>query len=80
MTSGVISFRVVGAGLVPLAGVPLVYAGAMAVEAVAALSTGDLFDLSATPALVSRRSAGETAYAPDGCGIMPNCVSRETWS
>jgi MFS family permease len=44
MTFGVISFRFVEAGLVPLAAVPLVYAGAMAVEAVAALGTGDLFD------------------------------------
>lgn len=44
MTFGVISFRFVDAGLVPLAAVPLVYAGAMAVEAVAALATGDLFD------------------------------------
>jgi MFS family permease len=44
MTFGVISFRFVAAGLVPLAAVPVVYAGAMAVEAVAALATGDLFD------------------------------------
>jgi MFS family permease len=44
MTFGVISFRFVEAGLVPLAAVPLVYAGAMAVEAVAALVTGDVFD------------------------------------
>lgn len=44
MTFGVISFRFVEAGLLPLAAVPLVYAGAMAVEAVAALATGDLFD------------------------------------
>jgi MFS family permease len=44
MTFGVISFRFVDAGLVPLAAVPLVYAGAMAVEAAAALATGDLFD------------------------------------
>ena len=44
MTFGVISFRFVEAGLVSLAAVPLVYAGAMAVQAVAALATGDLFD------------------------------------
>ena len=44
MTFGVISFRMVEAGLVSLAAVPLVYAGAMAVEAVAALLTGGLFD------------------------------------
>lgn len=44
MTFGVISFRFVQDGLVTLAAVPLVYALAMAVEAVAALATGDLFD------------------------------------
>lgn len=44
MTFGVISFHFVTAGLVPLAAAPLVYAMAMAVEAVAALSTGVLFD------------------------------------
>lgn len=43
-TFGVISFRFVQDGLVALAAVPLVYALAMAVEAVAALATGDLFD------------------------------------
>ncbi len=44
MTFGVISYRWVDTGLVGLAAVPLVYAMAMAVEAVAALATGDLFD------------------------------------
>jgi MFS family permease len=44
MTFGVISFRFVAAGLVPLAAAPLIYALAMAVEAVAALATGWLFD------------------------------------
>ncbi len=44
MTFGVISFRFVEAGLVSLAAAPLVYAMAMAVEAVAALVTGDLYD------------------------------------
>lgn len=44
MTFGVISYRFVDAGLVSLAAVPLVYALAMAVEAVAALGTGGLFD------------------------------------
>ena len=44
MTFGVISYRFVDAGLVGLAAVPIVYALAMAVEAVAALVTGDLFD------------------------------------
>jgi MFS family permease len=44
MTFGVISYRLVDAGLVTLAAVPVVYALAMAVEAVAALATGELFD------------------------------------
>jgi MFS family permease len=44
MTFGVISYRFVDVGVVSLAAVPLVYAVAMAAEAVAALLTGDLFD------------------------------------
>ncbi len=44
MTFGVISFHLVDAGLVSLAVVPVVYAGAMAVEAVAALGTGWAYD------------------------------------
>lgn len=44
MTFGVISFRFVEAGLIPLAAAPVVYALAMAVEAVTALVVGDLFD------------------------------------
>jgi MFS-type transporter involved in bile tolerance (Atg22 family) len=44
MTFGLISYRFVGAGLVSLAAVPVVYALAMAVQAVAALLSGDLFD------------------------------------
>lgn len=44
MTFGVISFRLVEDGVVTAAAVPLVYALAMAVEALAALGTGALFD------------------------------------
>lgn len=44
MTFGVISFHLVEAGIVSLAVVPLVYAAAMAVEAVAALGTGWAYD------------------------------------
>ena len=44
MTFGVISFRWVDQGLVAAAAVPLIYALAMAVEAVAALGTGGMFD------------------------------------
>lgn len=44
MTFGVISYAFVDAGLVGLALVPVVYAGAMAIEAVAALATGFSYD------------------------------------
>ena len=59
MTFGVISYQLVGNGLVDAAVVPVVYAGAMATEALAALATGDLFDrwggrvLLVVPALVA---------------------------
>ncbi|MGN0063934.1 MAG: MFS transporter [Nocardioides sp.] len=59
MTFGVISFHFVDVGLLAAAAVPLVYALAMAVEAVAALVTGSLFDrwgprvLLAVPVLVA---------------------------
>jgi MFS family permease len=44
MTFGVISYHLVDAGLVGAAAVPLVYAAAMGVEAVAALGTGFAYD------------------------------------
>ena len=44
MTFGVISFHLVDAGLVATAVVPLIYAAAMATEAVAALVTGFAYD------------------------------------
>jgi MFS family permease len=44
MTFGIISFHLVDAGLLRPAAVPLVYAMAMAVEAVAALETGVAYD------------------------------------
>jgi MFS family permease len=59
MTFGVISFRLVDRDIVSTAVVPLVYAGAMAIEAVGALVTGQLFDrwgggvLLAVPVLVA---------------------------
>lgn len=59
MTFGVMSVHLVATDLVPSAGVPLVYAGAMAVQAVAALGTGFAYDrwgariLYALPALVA---------------------------
>lgn len=44
MTFGVLSYHLVVADLLPAASVPVVYAGAMAVEAVAALATGFAYD------------------------------------
>ena len=44
VTFGVISFPLTTEGLVPVATVPLVYAGAMAVEALAALVVGSAYD------------------------------------
>jgi MFS family permease len=71
MTFGVISYAAVDAGLVSVAVVPVVYAGAMAVEAVAALGTGFGYDrygarvlyplpllVAAVPALVFAGSLG----------------------
>ncbi len=44
VTFGIIGYHLTIDGLVPVAGVPLVYAGAMAVEAVAALAVGWVYD------------------------------------
>jgi MFS family permease len=51
MTFGVIAYHLVDAGLVSTAVVPLVYAAAMAVEAVAALATGFAYDRWGAPIL-----------------------------
>jgi MFS family permease len=59
MTFGVLSVHLVKADLVPSAAVPVVYAGAMAIQAVAALATGFAYDrwgtriLYALPVLVA---------------------------
>lgn len=59
VTFGIISFHVTTAGLLPVAAVPLVYAAAMAVEALAALVVGWAYDrigarvLYAVPVLVA---------------------------
>lgn len=71
MTFGVISFRFVQEGLVTLAAVPLVYALAMAVEALAALGTGHLFD---------RRGGRILMIVPVLVAIVPFCVfATELW-
>ena len=59
VTFGIIGYHLTVDGLVPVAGVPVVYAGAMAVEAVAALAVGVVYDrrggavLLAVPVLVA---------------------------
>ena len=65
MTFGVISYRFVQEGLVTPAAVPLVYALAMAVEALAALGTGHLFD---------RRGGRVLLIVPVLVAIVPLCV------
>lgn len=71
MTFGVISFRFVQEGLVTLAAVPLVYSLAMAVEALAALGTGHLFD---------RRGARVLMIVPVLVAIVPLCVFADELS
>ncbi len=71
VTFGIIGYHLTVDGLVPVAAVPLVYAGAMAVEAVAALVVGAMYDrtgarvllmvpvlVAAVPALALGGSAG----------------------
>lgn len=59
VTFGIIGYHLTTAGILPVAAVPLVYAGAMAVEAVAALAVGAVYDrtgagvLLAVPVLVA---------------------------
>ena len=71
MTFGVISFRMVDDGLLLVAAVPLVYALAMAVEAVAALGTGHLFD---------RRGSRILLIVPVLVALVPMCVfASQLW-
>lgn len=52
VTFGIIGYHLVVEGLVPVASVPVVYAGAMAVEAVAALLVGWAYDRAGTRVLL----------------------------
>ncbi|QIK77457.1 MFS transporter [Nocardioides piscis] len=52
VTFGIIGYHLTVDGLVPLAAVPLVYAGAMAVEAVAALAVGSVYDRTGSKVLL----------------------------
>ena len=71
MTFGVISFRMVDDGLLLVAAVPLVYALAMAVEAVAALGTGHLFDRGGSRILL---------IVPVLVALVPMCVfASQLW-
>lgn len=61
-TFGVLSFHLVQRGLLPAAGVPVLYAAAMGVDAIAALGTGFLFD---------RRGPVVVAVLPVVAGAVP---------
>lgn len=71
MTFGVISYHLVEAGLVATAVVPVLYAAAMATEAVAALATGFAYDRWGAPLL----------YALPGLVVtVPVLALSDTWS
>jgi MFS-type transporter involved in bile tolerance (Atg22 family) len=71
MTFGVISYKFVQDGLISLAAVPLVYALAMAVEALAALGTGNLFD---------QRGGRVLLIVPLLVAVVPVCVfATQLW-
>lgn len=52
VTFGIIGYHLTVEGLLPVAAVPIVYAGAMAVEAVAALIVGTIYDRTGTRVLL----------------------------
>ena len=78
VTFGLISFHLVRSNLLPTAGVPLLYAGAMAAAAVAALLTGELYDrlgprvLLALPPLVAAVPA--LAFANSLAAAVPGVL------
>ena len=71
MTFGVISFHLVEAGLVATAVVPLLYAAAMATEAVSALTTGFAYDRWGAPILYT---------LPALIVTVPVLALSDTWS
>lgn len=71
MTFGVISYHLVEAGLVATAMVPLLYAAAMATEAVAALGTGFAYDRWGAPILYT---------LPALIVTVPVLALSDTWS
>ena len=71
MTFGVISYHLVDAGLVTTAVVPLLYAAAMATEAVAALATGFAYDRWGAPILYT---------LPALIVTVPALALSDTWS
>ena len=71
MTFGVISYHLVEAGLVATAVVPLLYAAAMATEAVAALATGFAYDRWGAPILYT---------LPALIVTVPVLALSDTWS
>lgn len=71
MTFGVISYVLVRAGVVTVAAIPLVYALAMAVAALAALSTGEAFD---------RWGPRILLVVPVLVAAVPLCVFTDHWA
>jgi hypothetical protein len=76
MTGGLVTFGILGyhltvAGLLPVAAVPVVYAGAMAVEALAALGVGLVYD---------RRGAAVLTVVPLLVALVPVlALTRTPW-
>ncbi|GAA5035242.1 MFS transporter [Terrabacter aeriphilus] len=76
MTGGLVTFGILGyhltvAGLLPVAAVPVVYSGAMAVEALAALGVGFVYD---------RRGAAVLTVVPVLVALVPVlALTRTAW-
>lgn len=78
LTFGLISFHIAARGLLPTAGIPLLYAAAMAAGALAALATGELYDrigarvLLALPLLVAAVPA--LAFGGSLAAVVPGVL------
>ena len=78
VTFGLIGFHIAARDLLPTAGIPLLYAGAMAAGALAALATGEVYDrvggrvLLALPFLVAAVPA--LAFSPSLTTVVPGVL------
>jgi MFS family permease len=77
VTFGIIGFHLSVSGLVPVAGVPLVYAAAMGVEALAALGVGLV--IHPVSALLAMASAARRAYRNIAAWGCADGVERLEW-